>query len=246
MTRLYSDFASLYHHVYPSFIDYDAQFEFYNGMLDKYDCSSVLEIGCGSGRLARRMCAAGRDYQGMDVSADMLQIARTEAPGARFFQGDMRAFTLAEKVDAIIIPARSLSYLLENNDLLAAFSTFYKQLVPGGKLIFDVIDAASLFINMKEDQIIRHIATDGQRHWERESRYEKNLATGWTWNWHSVYYEKKDTGEKTEVARDSATLRAFLAEEVELFLRLSGFRVTEKMTEGSYAFQTFVFVCEIG
>lgn len=57
MNKLHSDFATLCHRVYPSFINYDEQHRFYIDLLQKYGCDSVLEIGCGSGHLARRMLA---------------------------------------------------------------------------------------------------------------------------------------------------------------------------------------------
>ncbi|MFN0035457.1 MAG: class I SAM-dependent DNA methyltransferase [Saprospiraceae bacterium] len=242
MTKLYSDFATLYHRVYPSFIDYEEQHRFYAGLLQKYGCHSVLEVGCGTGQLARRMLAEGWDYQGMDLSEEMLGIAREEAPRGRFFQGDMRDFRLPKKVEALIIPARSVSYLLENKDVEAAFSAFRNNLAEGGKLIFDFIDAHTHFLNMDAGTPILHAAHDGQTTWERKSIYHKNLQTGWTWDWHSAYFEVRPDGSKIEIARDEATLRAFLPGEMDLFLALAGFKVLERIEIGSYAFKTFVFV----
>lgn len=242
MTKLYSDFATLYHRVYPSFIDYDEQHRFYTGLLQKYGCRSVLEVGCGSGHLAGRMLAEGWDYQGMDLSNEMLDIACQQAPNGRFFQGDMRDFISPKKVDAIIIPARSVSYLLENKDVEAAFAAFYANLSGDGKLIFDFIDAHTHFLNMDAGTPIFHAAHDGQTTWERKSIYYKNLQTGWTWDWHSAYFEVLPDGSKIEIARDEATLRAFLPSEMELFLALAGFKVLERIEVGSYAFKTFVFV----
>lgn len=244
MTKLYTDFAELYHRVYPSFIDYDEQYRFYSALLQKYQCRKVLEVGCGSGRLAERMCAEGWDYWGVDMSTEMLEIARRQVPEARFFQGDMREFEGAEPVDAIIIPARSVSYLLENKDVVAAFSCFWKNLARGGKLIFDFIDAKTHFANMSDGVPIFHSAQDGHTQWERRSVYHRNLAGGWTWEWQSTYFEVLPDGTKKEIASDQATLRAFLPEELDLFLILAGFKTLERIEVGSYAFKTYVFVAE--
>lgn len=84
----------------------------------------------------------------MGLSHEMLNLARQQAPDGRFFQGDMRDFQMSEKVDAIIIPARSVSYLLENKDVEAALATFHDHLSEGGKLIFDFIDAHTYFLKM--------------------------------------------------------------------------------------------------
>jgi SAM-dependent methyltransferase len=244
MTKLYSDFATLYHRVYPSFIDYDEQHQFYTGLLRQNNCSKVLELGCGTGQLAKRMLAEGWDYRGVDLSEAMLDIARIEAPGGQFFQGDMCNFQSPKKVDAIIIPARSMSYLIDNKDVISALQSFKSNLVEGGKLIFDVIDAHTHFLNMREGEPIFHQAQDQHTRWERKSVYYKNLQGGWTWDWHSSYVELLPDGSKKEIAHDEATLRAFLPTEMALFLTLSGFKILQQIEVGSYAFKTFVFVAE--
>lgn len=241
-TKLYSDFAELYHLVYPSFIDYEEQYRFYSGLLEKYRVRSLLEIGCGSGYLAQKMLSNGWDYTGMDLSHEMLGLARATCPGGRFFQGDMRYFALDSPVEALIIPARSVSYLLENKDIEAAFGAMRKALCPDGLLIFDYIDAAHHFLHMEPGKEILHQAQNGSRSWERKSIYFKNLDTGWTWDWHSEYYEMGKDGNKTLVASDQATLRAFIPEEIALFLQLSGFEVTEQIETGSYAFKNHCVV----
>ena len=244
MTKLYSDFATLYHQIYPSFIDYEEQYRFYTGLLKKYGCQSVLEMGCGTGHLARRMLAENWDYLGMDLSPEMLEIARNEVAKDCFTVGDMRNFQLKQKVDAIIIPARSVSYLIENKAVMDTFQCFQKNLVLNGKLIFDVIDAKTHLLPMNPENIIIHTAQRDQKTWERQSIYRRNLQTGWTWDWHSTYYEVQADGSKLPIAEDQATLRAFLSEEIVLFLQLTGFKPIEILEQGSYAFKNFVFVAE--
>lgn len=51
----------------------------------------VLELGCGSGRLARRLRALARSYTGFDIAAGMVEAASARAAGVdgvRFFVGD--------------------------------------------------------------------------------------------------------------------------------------------------------------
>jgi len=54
MTILYSNPAGTYHEIYRHIFDYDKEFEFYNSLLEAHHCRKILEIGCGSGMLARR------------------------------------------------------------------------------------------------------------------------------------------------------------------------------------------------
>ncbi|PKV95951.1 methyltransferase family protein [Amycolatopsis echigonensis] len=51
----------------------------------------VLDIGSGTGRpAAAELVAAGHRVTGIDVSAEMVRIAREQVPGAEFVQADVR------------------------------------------------------------------------------------------------------------------------------------------------------------
>ncbi len=50
----------------------------------------ILDVGCGTGRDARWFSENGYDVTGVDYSANMLKIARKEAPKADFLKKDMR------------------------------------------------------------------------------------------------------------------------------------------------------------
>ena len=59
MTQLYTTYADLYHKMYQSFIDYDEEYQFYKELLDKHGVKNILEIGCGTGQLAKRFLRDG-------------------------------------------------------------------------------------------------------------------------------------------------------------------------------------------
>lgn len=48
----------------------------------------VLDIGCGTGILGARLCAAGVQVTGLDFSGEMLKIARERMPEAQLIQWD--------------------------------------------------------------------------------------------------------------------------------------------------------------
>src|SRR5260370_378936 len=99
MGNLYNQLSEVYEAMYQTFINYDDEFSFYSSMLKKYNCSNLLEIGCGTGNLAGKFIQQGFIYTGIDLSEEMLTIARSKYPGACFLKADMRNFLIETKKD---------------------------------------------------------------------------------------------------------------------------------------------------
>ncbi len=227
MTQLYSTLAEVYHEMYQHVFDYDAEFKFYDKILKNNHSYKILEIGCGSGMLARRFLENGYDYLGLDLYNEILGIARREVRSDRFVQGDMRNLTFHSQFDAILITGRSLAYVIENHGITSTFEGIYNSLINSGLLVFGIFDAKQIFDNFDGfEQSIEH----GNKIIRRISHLEKNLATGWSWDWTARYIIEQD-GNVSEYD-DVTTLRAFTHDEIELFLKLSGFNIVEAIDEG--------------
>ncbi len=240
MTKLYTDLAYLYDAMYQTFIDYDAEFALYDKLIQPFGAKSVLEIGCGSGHLAQRFVAQGYTYLGIDISQPMLELAHNRCPTTHFVQADMRTLTLTERFDAILITARSLSYIITTPDVISTFQHLRQHLNPGGTIHFDYIDAGTFFPAMNPDAILEHRADFAGQHYLRQSRYVPNLATGFTWDWHSTFFTETDGALSVQLDSDVATLRAFLPDEIQLLLQLAGLRVLAEKRQPTYAFDTVV------
>ncbi len=105
----------------------------------------VLELGCGTGRVAIPVAQAGVRVVGLDNSSSMLKQARAKARklglGAdvlKFVRGEMQDFSLDARFALAIIPYRSFQVLLSIADQRQALASIKAHLVPGGKLIFDL------------------------------------------------------------------------------------------------------------
>jgi SAM-dependent methyltransferase len=241
MTELYTTFADLYHKMYQSFIDYDDEFALYERFVKHAGSKSILEIGCGTGQLAKKFIARGYDYTGIDISSEMLKIAHATQPSGRFLEMDMRNIILQEKFDAILITARSISYLTTNQDVLSAFQSIANVCSEGGKLIFDFIDAGSFIPQINEKNVIEHEAMiDGVR-FKRESIYRLQLASSWNWIWESTFL-RENNGKFEKIGIDHAELRAFTADELKIFLKLCNFSTNEIIDRKVYAFDTKIVV----
>jgi SAM-dependent methyltransferase len=69
----------------------------------------IVELGCGSGILARELTRAGFDVLGFDASPAMIALARETAPHARFAVGTFDAIDIPP-CDAIVAMGEVLNY----------------------------------------------------------------------------------------------------------------------------------------
>ena len=104
---------------------------------------TVLELGCGTGRVSIPIAQAGIDIVGIDSSSAMLKKAREKSreagtPNLKLLHADMRDFNISSKFSLVIIPFRGLLSLLSVDDEMRALMNIKRHLEPGGKLIFDI------------------------------------------------------------------------------------------------------------
>ena len=242
MNKLYTSLANVYHEIYQSLFNYVDEFAFYDTYLQANHVKSVVEIGCGTGNLAKRLVAADYDYIGIDLFQEMLNIAVENAPNVKFVQGDVRNFILSDTSDCVLITGRSISYLTTNHDVYQGLDCMNKSLKSNGILMFDAIDAAQLFLNFKKENKDELTASFGNNHYKRVSESKLNMETGWTWDWSSVYYKLDEENKFKEIGQDFSILRAFTKDEIQLFLSLSGFELLEVLPKKSYAWDDNFFI----
>jgi SAM-dependent methyltransferase len=103
---------------------------------------SAVELGCGTGPLARLWGSWGLESYGMDRSPTFLsraqELGRGVVPIGHWRLGDLRTFRLPRRVDLGVVPLDGLGYLPGEEDLLSFFRAARKSLKPGGVLAVDV------------------------------------------------------------------------------------------------------------
>jgi len=110
--------------------------------------SPVLELGCGSGRVAIPLAEAGFDVVGLDRSTGMLARARAHVEAAgpevagrlRFVEGDITSTRAGEGFGLAFAAFRVFMSILEPDDQLATLRLVHEQLRPDGLLAIDVFD----------------------------------------------------------------------------------------------------------
>jgi SAM-dependent methyltransferase len=100
----------------------------------------VVEFGAGSGLLTRILLEHGHRVLCTDASPAMLDLARTEAPGAVGYQLMRLPEDPVPEADAIVGVGHPISYLPSEAAIHEALVAFAKALRPGGILAFDVCD----------------------------------------------------------------------------------------------------------
>jgi len=108
---------------------------------------SVLELGCGTGRISLPLARAGVNLVGIDRSAPMLERLRAAAArrrrigGAlRLVRGDIRFLPYESSTfDTVIAPYGILQSLLADRDLSATLESVARVLAPGGTFGLDLV-----------------------------------------------------------------------------------------------------------
>lgn len=146
----------------------------------------VYDIGCGAGVTTRALVAAGFETTAVEPSSHLLAIARANAPHATFLQASAYELEL-QPCDAVLAVGEVLTYPAPEVDADDRVRTFFRDvaraLVPGGRLVFDVIDADGPSLDAKS--------------WRRE--------TAWTTLW--------ETREDRAASRLVRLIETFIREE---------------------------------
>lgn len=100
---------------------------------------TILDMGCGTGRLAVALAEHGHRVTGADPAGGMLSIARTR-PGAervRWLQSTAADLALDARFDLIIMTGHVFQVFLEDDEVRAALRNLRRHLAPGGRLAFE-------------------------------------------------------------------------------------------------------------
>lgn len=136
----FDDWAEWYDRVY-AYLRHDLSFYVEQAVTSK---GPVLELGCGTGRVALAIAAEGIDVTGVDLSPGMLEIAERKArllgltQHCELVAGDMREVRLDQRYAMVIMPFRSFQHMLTPAEQREVLATVRTHLQPGGLLIFDI------------------------------------------------------------------------------------------------------------
>jgi SAM-dependent methyltransferase len=103
-------------------------------LIAHYRPESVLDGGCGTGRVGIELARRGISVLGVDVDEDMVAAARAKAPDLVWLVCDLAALARPERFDLVALAGNVIPYV-EDGGRVAAVEACARHLRPGGRLI---------------------------------------------------------------------------------------------------------------
>lgn len=142
---IFADYAQYYNLLYAN-KNYEAEAAFVLELLQARGSSpkTLLDLGCGTGRHAVAFSQKGITVTGVDLSAEMVRIAKKTATDSKlqgplplFVQGNAGTVRLGERFDCAVSLFHVMSYQTTEEAALDVMKTARCHLCQGGFFLFD-------------------------------------------------------------------------------------------------------------
>ncbi|MDR1461299.1 MAG: class I SAM-dependent methyltransferase [Campylobacteraceae bacterium] len=171
-------------HLIGFYQEYEKLYDKYLQIIASLNPKSILDFGCGNGRLLERLKECGFDALGIDLSCDMIQKALLK--GVKAYQKDIEE--LSGNFELIIAVGDVLNYFNQNelNDILSKISS---KLTPNGYFLAD-INTLHGFTHVADGLLIKE---DDEYFLAVEANFQdKKLMTNFTlFEQNGEYYKKE-------------------------------------------------------
>jgi SAM-dependent methyltransferase len=137
-------------------------------LLPLADSQPILDLACGSGRHSIELARRGYRVTGIDLSSELLAVARTKAQEENltvdFIRADMRTPPFQNRFGTVINMFTSFGYFEKEEDNAAIMAAIERVLKPGGWFLIDYIN---------RDQALRELVPEDRK------RINGKLVTQW-------------------------------------------------------------------
>ncbi|MGL5693309.1 MAG: class I SAM-dependent DNA methyltransferase, partial [Peptostreptococcaceae bacterium] len=140
----YNDFAYIYDELMND-VDYDGWVKYIEEIIknEKAEVQNILELACGTGNLTIPLTKKNYDIAGIDISDQMLSVAREKAEkeGVELvlLQQDIAELDFdVTNLDCVLCACDGFNYVTYDDELESAFAKTHELLKPGGIFIFDI------------------------------------------------------------------------------------------------------------
>lgn len=213
---------------------YDAKYDhlvedipFFYGLIIDFG-EPVLELCCGTGRIAIPLARQGVDITGLDVNESMLSEARRKSNEAgvrvEWVKGDCCDFEISRSFKLIFIPFNSICHVHELSDLESMLGCVRSHLAPGGRFVVDVFnpDMGLLVDQEEEKRVADYPDPDGSgRVIVMESATYDRSAQIKLVRWRLLFADGRETIEEL-------VQRIYFPRELDAIIKYNGFAIEKK------------------
>jgi radical SAM protein with 4Fe4S-binding SPASM domain len=121
-----------------NYMDYKTKAKKIKELFKKYNVKSVIDLGCGTGNFTTLLQRFGFDCTGVDISKEMIEIAKSKNKNIPWILGDITKIKFKKKFDAAICLFDTLNHLTKKRELSIFFKNVSALLKKNGILLFDI------------------------------------------------------------------------------------------------------------
>ena len=102
--------------------------------VQRFSPASVLDAGCGTGRVGRELARRGFSVVGVDIDPEMLTTARTKSPEVDWRLADLATVEVGRLFDLVVMAGNVMIFLAPGTEG-AVLANMARHLAPGGRLV---------------------------------------------------------------------------------------------------------------
>lgn len=242
----YTDFACIYDSLMRSDIDYEKWADYIENLFDMYGANPnlVCDLACGTGNITIPLAKRGYDMTGVDISEDMLNIARSKSEGLNilYLNQNIADLDLYGTMGAFLCMIDGINYILPPKSLLKMFTKIKTCFIDnGGLFIFDISTEYKLK-NVIGSNTFVHCGRDIFYTWQNRYIEKKKLSDMFL-----TFFVKQ--GGNYARFEERHLQRAHSVTELTLLLKRAGFETIDTYGELSFSppapeSERVVFVCK--
>lgn len=158
MKGSYNEFAKYYDLLFQQ-KDYKKETTFILSILKKHNIkqNSLLDVGCGTGTHIQLLRKEFNTLYGIDISNEILKIAKRKVPESTFIQGNMQDFNIKKKFDVITCLYSVFNYNLDIPSAEKTLKNFHKHLKKDGIVIIGLYNERN-----EQKQFSLHVGKDSK------------------------------------------------------------------------------------